>query len=232
MLVDVLSKRKYRAKVDNVFPHVKRLSYRGAERCFLGISLGNNTFRDDKLDAMLRWVSNWCGRCHLLIGDSIHRINISQEQGISEEDALCEALRMGEDFIKEVGTLLSSYQTRMELDVITCAQLQKRHDYIETYESLRRLCNEDMNFRASVQHFSEHYHSRKGTVYSDARLAASERYFLEEFAIFSCLVRDGCDVMVYPGTFSTLAEIAEGHFPDAPKALQSLTTVSLCIKGI
>ena len=232
MFVDTLPKRKYRAKVDDVFPYAKRSSYRDVEKCFLGISLGNSTFKDDKLDAMLRWISNWCGRCRLLIGDSIHRINLSQDQGISEEEALREALRMGNDFIKRVDPLLSSYQTRMQLDVVTCAQLQQRSDYLETYQVLCRLCREDERFKSSVQRFSAHYHSRKGLACSEARLTDSERYFLEEFAIFSCLVREGYDVMVYPGTFSTLAEIAEGHFPDAPQALKTLTTVSLCIKGI
>lgn len=232
MLVDTLPKRKYRAKVDDVFPCAKRLSYRDAEQCFLGISLGNSTFKDDKLDAMLRWISNWCGRCRLLIGDSIHRINFSQDWGISEEEALREALRMGDNFIKGAGALLSSYQARIKLDVVTCAQLQQRSDYLETYEALCRLCRKNESFKSSVQRFSAHYHSRKRIACSEARLAASERYFLEEFAIFSCLVRDGYDVMVYPGTFSTLAEIAEGHFPDAPQALKALTTISLCIKGI
>jgi hypothetical protein len=59
----------------------------------------------------------------------------------------------------------------------------------------------------------------------------SSRYFLEEFAIFACLQQQGIPVMVYPGSFSTLSEIARGEHPGAPKELQSLVVVSLHLKG-
>ncbi|WP_437614697.1 hypothetical protein [Erwinia sp. V71] len=59
----------------------------------------------------------------------------------------------------------------------------------------------------------------------------SADYFLEEFAIFSCLVADGVNVMVYPGTFSSLADIAEGRFPGIVPQLEQLIFVSLRLKG-
>jgi len=37
--------------------------------------------------------------------------------------------------------------------------------------------------------------------------------------------------MVYPGSFSTLAEIAECQHPDAPRELRDLVVVSLNLRG-
>lgn len=37
--------------------------------------------------------------------------------------------------------------------------------------------------------------------------------------------------MIYPGSFSTLSEIAQGLHPLAPEELKALTIVSLCVKG-
>ena len=62
-------------------------------------------------------------------------------------------------------------------------------------------------------------------------IAQSSQYFLEEFAVFACLQRRGTKVMVYPGSFSTLAEIANGDHAAAPHELKDLTVVSLCLRG-
>nr|VFK08480.1 MAG: hypothetical protein BECKLPF1236A_GA0070988_1001725 [Candidatus Kentron sp. LPFa]VFK24714.1 MAG: hypothetical protein BECKLPF1236C_GA0070990_1001526 [Candidatus Kentron sp. LPFa] len=56
-------------------------------------------------------------------------------------------------------------------------------------------------------------------------------YFLEEFAVFACLQQQGLPVFVYPGSFSTLSEIAGGLHPGAPRELQDLIVVSLRLKG-
>ena len=63
------------------------------------------------------------------------------------------------------------------------------------------------------------------------QVGCSADYFLEEFAIFACLQQQGHSVMVYPGSFSTLSEIAQGLHPRAPDELKALTIVSLCVKG-
>lgn len=59
----------------------------------------------------------------------------------------------------------------------------------------------------------------------------SSDYFLEEFAIFCCLKERGLTVMLYPGSFDTLYEIAAGEHPGAPKELRDLIVVSLQLRG-
>ncbi|MGD1912018.1 MAG: hypothetical protein ACFB2X_14530 [Rivularia sp. (in: cyanobacteria)] len=58
----------------------------------------------------------------------------------------------------------------------------------------------------------------------------SNQYFLEEFAIFACLVKRNIPVMIYPGSFSTLTEITDGKHPNVLQELKELTVVSLQLK--
>lgn len=59
----------------------------------------------------------------------------------------------------------------------------------------------------------------------------SSDYFLEEFAVFCCLRDSGLPVMIYPGSFGTLSEIAAGEHEGAPKQLRDLIVVSLQLRG-
>nr|VFK57074.1 MAG: tRNA-dependent cyclodipeptide synthase [Candidatus Kentron sp. TC] len=90
----------------------------------------------------------------------------------------------------------------------------------------------DFPFRDSVESFSRaYYRNRPTNLTPEQRIRHSVDYFLEEFAVFACLYHQGLPVMVYPGSFSTLAEIATGLHPDAPRELQDLVVVSLKIRG-
>ena len=62
-------------------------------------------------------------------------------------------------------------------------------------------------------------------------ISLSGDYVLEAFVVFTCLQQQGLCVMVYPGSFSTLPEIAQGLHPQAPDEPKALTLVSLCLKG-
>jgi hypothetical protein len=90
-------------------------------------------------------------------------------------------------------------------------------------------------FRKSVENFSRIYHDRREEKLDPGeyewRVNRSSHYFLEEFAIFCCLRQRGFRVMVYPGSFSTLAEVAEGGHPGVPAELSDITVVSLHLKG-
>ncbi|WP_407285288.1 hypothetical protein [Streptomyces sp. BP-8] len=65
----------------------------------------------------------------------------------------------------------------------------------------------------------------------ERRIRRSSDYFLEEFAVFCCLKERGLQVMLYPGSFDTLYEIAEGRHEGAPKELRDLIVVSLQLRG-
>lgn len=233
---DVLvGKTRYKAKVDCVSPVTNRASFAQAGGCFLGVSLENNNFRPDKLNGILEWVSRRFSMCTVLIGDSIHRLTLQSTQALDPVTALSRAVDIGHRFIEDSLPVFDRYTSDTRFEFLTCQTVQAGEFYQQYHSQLTRLYARDADFRASIHRFGERYHSKSSALTSvielKNRVGVSTEYFLEEFAIFACLRRLGQSVMVYPGSFSTLSEIACGLHPEAPEELQSLTVVSLCLKG-
>ncbi|WP_051820151.1 tRNA-dependent cyclodipeptide synthase [Streptomyces flavochromogenes] len=116
-----------------------------------------------------------------------------------------------------------------------CGDVQETAEYAEFHHELRTLFAKDDAFRASVEAFGRAYHAKHSATVDDAelrrRVDTSSAYFLEEFAVFCCRTRRDLPVMVHPGQFSTLAEIAAGRHPQAPDELRELTLVSRRVQG-
>lgn len=225
----------YRATVESVSPLTHRDTSDAHEACFLGVSLDNSSFSPARFDAMLTWVSRRYSRCTVLIGDSIHRLTLASTRGMDPERALAHALDLGRQFMRDRQPALDAHRERTEFTFVTCGEVQKTPEYAEFHHELCTLFAKDEDFRASVEAFGRAYHAKRSATVGDAelrrRVDTSSAYFLEEFAVFCCLTRRDLPVMVYPGQFSTLAEIAAGHHPQAPDELRDLILVSLRVRG-
>ncbi len=227
---------RYRAKIDAVSPESQRSTFEAEhEECFLGVSLENSNFVRPKLFAILEWISRRFSRCTVLIGDSIHRITLETTRQLPPDVAAAEALRLGAEFREQEQHVFEGFAGRVGLSFVTCSELQQLERYTVYHAHLCSLFQEDPEFRASVERFGRNYHSKHSQSISalerERRVARSSDYFLEEFAIFACLRERGLKVMVYPGSFSTLAEIADGLYPSAPAPLRDLIVISLHMKG-
>lgn len=227
---------RYRAKIDLVSPQARRATFEHEhDHCFLGISLENSNFTPAKLHAILEWTARRFSHCTVLIGDSIHRITLETTKRLAPDDALFEALRLGALFVTEMAGVFDEFRALTDFAFVTCGEIQTSPAYVDYHARLRALFRTDHAFRASVERFGRDYHTKHSQDVSGAerarRIDRSSDYFLEEFAIFACLKRRGIGVMVYPGSFSTLAEIAEGEHTGAPQELRDLVVVSLHMRG-
>jgi tRNA-dependent cyclodipeptide synthase len=227
---------RYRAKIDKVSPQAKRATFeKEFEECFVGVSLENGNFTQPKLHAILEWVSRRFPRCTVLVGDSIHRITLETTKLLPPNVATQEALRLGKLFVDEMAPVFDEFRSQTEFTFVTCNEIQTSSEYFDLHARLRALFLRDQAFRSSVERFGRTYHGKHSQDVSEAerarRIDRSSDYFLEEFAIFSCLRRRGIGVMVYPGSFSTLAEIAEGVHVGAVQELRDLVVVSLHMRG-
>ena len=223
---------RYRAKIDAVSPIAARTTFEQRERCFLGISLENPSFARAKLTGMVEWIARRFRHCTVLVGDSIHRITLQSVAGLPPPAARERALALGQEFLARERSVIESYAAPCEFSFLTCAEVEAWPTYASYYEALRKLLVEDAAFRSSVESFGRTYHGKHSAHLPEdvleSRVQRSTEYFLEEFSIVCSLrERHGTSVMVYPGTFSTLAEIAEGHHPGAPAELRDLVVVSL-----
>lgn len=227
---------RYRAKIDAVSPESQRATFEAEhDECFLGVSLENSNFVRPKLFAILEWISRRFSRCTVLIGDSIHRITLETTRQLPPEVAAAEALRLGVEFREAEHHVFEGFAGRVQFSFVMCSEIQSLDLYTAHHTHLRALYREEPGFRASVERFGRSYHGKHSHAVSESelerRVARSSDYFLEEFAIFACLRERGLKVMVYPGSFSTLAEIADGLYPSAPAPLRDLVVISLHMKG-
>jgi len=224
----------YKAKVSFVSPISMRENYEKVSHPFFGISLQNSNFIRPKLLASLEWICNRYSKCSVLVGDSIHRITLQANQNLSEKEALNQALFLGKKFLQDEQHIFNKFTQRCSFDFIFCSEVQEYPDYKVYYNSLKNLFYSNEAFRNSVRSFAENYHMKCKDLVSckdwEKLILDSCNYFLEEFAIFSCLKKRGRSVMIYPGSFSTLSEIAAGEHPEALEELKELTAVSLHIK--
>lgn len=221
----------YKAKVDAVFPASRRFQFERNERCFLGVSLENSNFVRPKLAGMLEWISRRFAHCTVLVGDSIHRITLEITRNLDPTRALEQAIRLGSEFVERELEVFERYRVSTEFSFLTCSAVQTTEAYARHYRALQDLLAEDTAFRRSVETFGHQYLGKHQPLSAERHLHRSTQYFLEEFAVFACLYDAGVPVMIYPGSFSTLAELAEGQHPDAPVALQRLIVVSLKLRG-
>jgi tRNA-dependent cyclodipeptide synthase len=226
---------RYKAKTATVSPPWHRDEFEKQDACFLGISLENSSFTAPKVAAMAQWMSRRFSQCTVLIGDSIHRITLETTRALSGPAAVSEALRLGQEFLETRRHVFEEYRPAIEFHFLTCAEVQSWPDYARYHAALLDLFATDARFRHSVEEFGRAYHGKRGEGVTEAererRVGRSAQYFLEEFAIFACLKRRGLGVMVYPGSFSTLAEVARGLHPGVPPELAEMTVVTLQLKG-
>ena len=226
---------KYKAKIASVSPGEHRYNFELSEHCFLGISLENSHFHPEKLASIVQWISRRFTQCTVLVGDSIHRLTLQSVHDMHPSIALTTALQLGKRFVGESQPVFEHFRALTQFRFITCQGVQALASYQHLHAQLTHLYRADAAFSQSVKCFAEHYLRKRLEASTPAEWARkvgfSTAYFLEEFAIFACLQQQGHSVMIYPGSFSTLSEIAQGLHPQAPDELKALTIVSLCLKG-
>ncbi|MCQ8186921.1 tRNA-dependent cyclodipeptide synthase [Streptomyces rugosispiralis] len=233
--VEPARRTRYKAEIASVSPATSRTTFEQHDTCFLGVSLENSNFTTAKLAGMVKWISRRFARCTVLIGDSIHRLTLESTCGMAPEEALEQALELGRQFVESERKVFDEYGTSTDFTFLNCSDVQRCREFAEFHDELRTFFTKDEMFRSSVESFGRAYHRKHSHGISGAewenRIRTSSEYFLEEFSIFACLKRQGLPVMVYPGSFSTLSEIARGEHPGAPEELRDLVVVSLHLKG-
>mmetsp|Transcript_10519 Transcript_10519/g.24400 ORF Transcript_10519/g.24400 Transcript_10519/m.24400 type:complete len:351 (+) Transcript_10519:1118-2170(+) len=224
----------YKAKVSFVAPTESHEDYTNIKHPFFGISLENSNFIRPKLLASLEWICNRYKQCAVLIGDSIHRITIRYNEDKDEDAATEKAIALGKTFFQNEHHIFDKFNARCKFSFIYCSEIQLFPEYKVYHTFLENLFVTDVNFKNSVTSFSERYYKKRKSAITQEQwhrlIESSCKYFLEEFAVFACLKNRGMDGMIYPGSFSTLSEIAAGEHPNALEELKNLVVVSLHIK--
>ncbi|WP_426563383.1 tRNA-dependent cyclodipeptide synthase [Dapis sp. BLCC M172] len=226
----------YKASLAKVYPHSLRSSLFNYDKCVFGISLGSKNFTDTKrIEACIKWISENFKTCLVLVTDSIYRLTMEVRQGIEGDEAWLEAIRTGEEFVNENGLLFEEYSESCQFELKRTSEILKRSDFSIYYEELQNLYQKNQSFQSMVNSFAEAYLNRGELIEAEQVEELRQKhlaitYLFEESAINACLVKEGWQVFVYPGSIKTFEEISEGLYPEVPEALKQMIWVSLRLK--
>ncbi|TAE54075.1 MAG: tRNA-dependent cyclodipeptide synthase [Nostocales cyanobacterium] len=229
----VLTRPKYGIGIEEIVPESAKQELENYEHCFLGVSLESDQFSTTKFVAMADWISKHFKKCTLLIGDSIHRITMQINQGLTEYQAINKSLIIGREYIYNASYIFERYAAHCEYDVIFFSDIKKTADYLKYYEQLQCCVRQDENFYNLLQFCAKEFilrHFEEKNENFDLYIKMSCQYLLEEIAIFACLVKYGLSIVIYPGSLGIFQELVLGNYPDIPDCLKHIIYVYLRLK--
>ena len=231
--------RRYKTRVAYVVPESSRHIFKEEHKaCFIGISLESDSFTPLKFEEMLRYVSRYFQHCVLLVADSVHRIALEIKHGYTPEEALSKALQAGQEYIALTEEIVEKYNQNHVFSYDTFHNVQKGKNYHLQYENLIKYYQSSPEFQDSIWNSSHAYNKKREdwdrteASERESRIQKSCQYFLEEFAVFACLGEQGNSLLIYPGSFESLAEIIQGKHPNVCAELQNMTFVSTRFKRL
>lgn len=197
------------------------------ESCSIGISLKSPNHTGDSLRAIVDWMNGKFQYCVIDLTDSLERINIAAEKGISEEDAKREANAMGDQWLRENGHILSALTVPMSL---------LRWDHWHSPSNRQKLKHLQVLFKdaaknnpefsaaidADINRFYERRFGLRPEQITPEQHDRSLRYLVEEMAGHSLLYKDYKCATIYPGVQqASFRMLREGKVADAPQGLEN-----------
>ncbi|NEP54324.1 MAG: tRNA-dependent cyclodipeptide synthase, partial [Moorea sp. SIO3C2] len=187
---------RYKASLAKVSPAHLRSSLSDYQKCVFITSLGSKNFVDSKrIEGSIKWISEHFKACVVIVGDSYYRLTIELRQGLKGDQAWLEAIRTGETFINENRLLFQQYSGSCQFQFQMASQIEKQLEFDMYYKDLQSLYQKDQSFQNMVNSFAQTYLNRDEQV-EEEKIYLSTTYILEEFALATCLAKEGWPVFV------------------------------------
>ena len=221
-------------RVGTVTPaHLKKKLLTDYPDCMLGISLGNASMEEDKLEASIRWISENFTYCALVVGDSIYRYTLQATKKMSPEESKPAALQTGRDFIAKYDPMIDRYRDSCNFEWVCMSEVQQHANFEEHLQVYQQLYAENDLFQTLVDESSNKYLSGAFDMESLSAHEKAEKlnitinYFVEESAIFTCLCEENQCVLIYPGTIKPLQIITGDKIKGVPEPIRKLIQVRI-----
>jgi tRNA-dependent cyclodipeptide synthase len=173
--------------------------------CAIGISIGNARCEGDHLAAMVELAAANFERTTLLIGDSLHRLTLRIERGMTPAKAEDEAIAIGRGVERRLEVALPSEDRRFS--ILLTSQVARLRSFGAALRILSDTVAADEELRRILERDAKEYHERparmRGTLSGRDRrdFQLSCRYLLEDVALCAVLASDcGIETLIYPGS--------------------------------
>lgn len=222
------SDKQYKVSIRNITPKEERQNLKNYKKCFLGLSLGNENFKGNRLKAILSYIDRNFDECNVLLADYIYRNTLQIQENILETAALKKALKEGSEVEKELLKLTSGKKAKF---IITkCSNLLKENTYYKYLNEFKFLYSNNIHFRTSVLDFSEKFLKRNQFITKKDR-DLSKNYLIEELAFAACIIEKGYSILFYPGDIQIFKDISNHNIENIPKLYEHLINIDLKIKS-
>jgi tRNA-dependent cyclodipeptide synthase len=228
----------YDIQIKSVIPKSAREQLDHFPRCYLGVSLEQEAFEDDRLSGMLDWIASRADACRILIGGELHRINLMIWDGLSKEDALKKARKLGKEFEGRCRLLIHKYLEGL-FSMAHWSGLTIHEKFPKYLNELQILARDNKDFSKTIEKTAEGYLMRQiqhGRILRCSHVEAlqfSREYIFEEIAVFAVLASEGWSVDIYPGPeLPILVEIAQGKYEKAPEPLMCRINIELAVRPV
>ena len=204
---------------------VKSIDWGKYPQACLGVSLGNENERGDKLKAVTTWMNKVFDRHIIDLSDTLYRWNDVKPDGSIPDDAHQCAYRKGSEWLAQAAPALDLLPVGTR--VIRWDHWLKHPEFPDLQARFARLMTADERFRAAVDSDVSHFLDRRrrtGDPTDASAVAGCHGFILEELAAHTILFRENpATLRVYPGgSLKVVDGLFRDEFPEAPRGLQGM----------
>lgn len=235
MTMQLDTKDKYRIKIENITPANRNFDLATKRKCILGVSMSNPVFWRSSLGTMLNWMQENFDSSLILVGDYLQRHNEQISNGNEASLAIETAMQKGDLFAEKLNQYLPKYNSN-SFQIARWKPLYENADFQKHKNVLEKIYHSNSAVKKSIEETAQFFVSQKQErmdfkVSEEEAIRLSVAYLLEEMAVFSILIDQGWDVVLYPGAqLPLLMEIAKGEFEGIPNSLNKGIYVELKIR--
>ena len=191
--------------------------YRDFNTVRMEISVGQSYHEGQKLKAAMDWSRENFPNQYIILGDTTQRYNIMFDEGLNENDARAKALRLGNEWLERNEQYLNGIQITRWDDWVA------HPSYQETYDRIVKYYNANHEFRSALMGATHEFWERQNYPENmrEQFFTNSEKYLLEETAVFAVAYNELGGISAYPGGFLELWEMfIESDNQEIPNGLK------------
>jgi hypothetical protein len=196
--------------------HLDGVSLREKNLIYL-VSVGKEKFEGIWVERFINFIEEIKPKNTIIVvADSLQRFNIEVDENLSNEQALKESKRRGEDWVKNYRSCF--FNKNIEHQLIYWDTLKKDKDFEQYMHEIMTLSNDDIKFQAALLNSSKKYIERPSRLsssnVSDPKKAEKNScdFLKEECAAFQILAKEKDNVaIVYPGAATEVLALSIAH---------------------
>nr|MBI1231934.1 tRNA-dependent cyclodipeptide synthase [Cytophagales bacterium] len=189
----------------------------------LGISMNTTSHSGQALGKIVELINSREHKKDIInVGDALYRFTY-MAQGMSEEEATAEALKLGDDWIAQNISILEGLES--DWKILRWSSFLEDPRFNGYYDQFAKAYEESDLLRSAIARDIRGFYARtRGSEYrpTDLEIECSTRFFIEELAVYAIQFEDYPSAQIYAGRELESSKLARlGRIPNVPQGTQN-----------